>query len=1212
MSVVGKILQVTPGTYVNQFPIEFTTSTTNQFTHDSIYLGESASSVNNYYVNYFCHIAGTNNFDPKVISYDGATKIASISSWTGTNFQSTGTTSSISISSVAVSSFTSYTNVWLVNYTKSASAPTPVASDRIQSASRSYIVTTATTSQLRLAGDPFNTTLAPSTGIAVVTPTRWSAGTPRVGSNVQLIKDYPVVSTFTWEKDGVEIPYIKGASYTPSSAGVYTVVEKAARYNDIVSEGTASIQTFSYSVSGLKDDTLTYWDNLEYLGAFRAPNYDQGGNDNTSNGGPIAFYAAGNSGAGSIIARGNSALNKVYEMSIPNQDTWAVSENDTMPVATILSNGTVDPIEGQLNLSGITGIANNSIGGLLVYDDSLIVTAHNPYSTSTVAAWFWKRPVNLSTTGQVQGPFAVSDILTSNTFPYNNYRCFAGYLSALSSSTQTLLGNPVVCGLSAANTDSNTSDGPAIASLNPGNLSGVTGYRNTFTINSEVSITLNAGASTVTNYFAGWRLTTLSGENGLGTISSYNGETKIATVSGGGFSGTAGTFQGLLIPPVSAKALAMYSSGQLQSGIEYQIQGIFNSTGRDIKGIVAPNGTDSVLLFGRMGNGWYQKNAVSTISKSGKRYFNSTSTVDIVGDKAWPYHSKIWCYNSRDLEQVKLGNQTPGMVKPYATYNFEFPFADGPITGITYDSILRRIYIAVTSSYTQNTVLHVYRVNNAVSSFLAGQDYPIKSLALPGDFSWPTSLEQPLNTLITSSPIRITGIAPNSRIRPNRLSAAISINNKPFTSQEQTVNNDDIVRCQATTSAQTDTVGSVGVIINGVTIGGWSYRTHNESREPQVFQVGPARAIQTLNQIASTLVAGDIVELDPGTYPSVTLTRSGSVGKPIVIRGNNSVFSGGTFTIHLSGSHNVILDNLEITGGTEVGLRSQAQNIILQNSKVYNCPRHGILGADRGSGNFTIKNCEIYGVGGLLPGEAFKHAVYVATDKDAFPNSVLRLENNYIHSYKGNGVKSRAARTELYYNWIDGQNDPQTLYNIELIGYQEFFYHTDLLNSDVVGNVFISNSLYTMRLGGDGSGSSRGRVRLAHNTILIGSSFNQFNPIIRMASKLDSVYLINNLFARSDNSTLALRLFRDDITSTGVWTSGRFKIAGTTNLMPANTNISPATELINNVQTQTTPADLSDQLPGYNIENPLIQMAYVANTSTSNIPRTITKIGALE
>jgi hypothetical protein len=548
---------------------------------------------------------------------------------------------------------------------------------------------------------------------------QWSAGTPVAGDTWYIIKDYPVIRTFSWMKDGVDINDSDGPSFTPSTAGSYQIKEIARRYADDLTPGPTTTTISAPSViTGTRANNLVYKEDLTYLGCFTTPNLVNPNGRAFDYGGPIVYNPAGNGGVGSIFIRGHIYDNLVTEISVPAQGTWATNNSASVPVATSLSGAWYDPTEGQLATSGISGGAATLIGGLGILDGKLIVTAHNQYSSGTSAAWFWQRPLNLATTGSVEGPFSVTDILTSNTYPRNNPRCFAGYTALVPSSLQAQLGGPMICGLSAQSIVSNTSDGPAINSFDPANFTGVSARRGTVTTATSTSLTLDAGASSTTDFYVGYRATNGSGSTGLATVTAYNGTTKVATLTG--WSTPAAGNPWVLIPPVAAKSMCLYQTGQLQAGVDWQYQGIMNWTGRVLGGAVIPNNTKSVLVYGSCGGGLYQY-TISTISNGKARYFANTTSTDTPGEKAWPYRMRVWAYNIDELEQVRLGVTPLANIKPYAVWNFSAPFKGAgsfATGGVTYDTVNKRIFASMSGLSFGNMVIHCWQITG--SSATAG------------------------------------------------------------------------------------------------------------------------------------------------------------------------------------------------------------------------------------------------------------------------------------------------------------------------------------------------------------------------------------------------------------------------------------------------------------------------------------------------------------
>jgi hypothetical protein len=176
------------------------------------------------------------------------------------------------------------------------------------------------------------------------------------------------------------------------------------------------------------------------------------------------------------------------------------------------------------------------------------------------------------------------------------------------------------------------------------------------------------------------------------------------------------------------------------------------------------------------------------------------------------------------------------------------------------------------------------------------------------------------------------------------------------------------------------------------------------------YLVGPARTYHNLNEVAGVLNPGDLVLVDGNqTYPSALLSRSGTQAQPITIRGvringNRPILSGGTNTIEVQSDWTVI-ESFEITGGTFRCFYHHANQVTLRDSLVRDCPAHGILGADTGSGSFTMEYNEVRHCGN----GASQRAIYMATNEDDYPGSVFRMQHNWVHDQNGgNSVKSRA------------------------------------------------------------------------------------------------------------------------------------------------------------------------------------------------------------
>lgn len=226
-----------------------------------------------------------------------------------------------------------------------------------------------------------------------------------------------------------------------------------------------------------------------------------------------------------------------------------------------------------------------------------------------------------------------------------------------------------------------------------------------------------------------------------------------------------------------------------------------------------------------------------------------------------------------------------------------------------------------------------------------------------------------------------------------------------------------------------------------------------------VYQVGPTRSYKTLQSVEGLLQPGDVVELDGDESYSggITFDRNGSSAAKIVIRGisvngHRPIVSGGTNTIEAAGDH-YVFENLELTGGSSRCFYHHADDITLRNSVVRDCPQHGILGADSDSGSLYLEHCEVFGCGDGTQ----KHQIYIATDQEAHPGSVFRMDHCYVHDANGgNNVKTRAERNEIRYNWIEGAE----YHEIELIGPEGVDASLAREDSDVVGNVLFKRNSF--------------------------------------------------------------------------------------------------------------------------------------------------------
>lgn len=165
-----------------------------------------------------------------------------------------------------------------------------------------------------------------------------------------------------------------------------------------------------------------------------------------------------------------------------------------------------------------------------------------------------------------------------------------------------------------------------------------------------------------------------------------------------------------------------------------------------IKGVVFPEGTGSVLFFGRHGvgvpcygfgttiasqaatsaqiqasvaaNGTLYTCGSATTDGSGNDYCCYDPSDGSKGTHGYPYVHQVWAYNAADMVAVKNGSKQPWDIFPYAVWNYALPFQteSRSIAGAAYDSATQRIYISQIMGNSDLPVVHVFQVKLAGTS----------------------------------------------------------------------------------------------------------------------------------------------------------------------------------------------------------------------------------------------------------------------------------------------------------------------------------------------------------------------------------------------------------------------------------------------------------------------------------------------------------------
>ncbi len=134
---------------------------------------------------------------------------------------------------------------------------------------------------------------------------------------------------------------------------------------------------------------------------------------------------------------------------------------------------------------------------------------------------------------------------------------------------------------------------------------------------------------------------------------------------------------------------------------------LFNVT-MQVGGVVIPEGSRSVLFFGRLGLGPYcygEASDCGDVAETSK------------GPHMAPYACYVWAYDVSDLSAVRRGEKNGWDIKPYAVWPLLLPFAsaNAKIKGATYDAATGRIFLSTSQNWTpqgdsDRPLIHVFKV----------------------------------------------------------------------------------------------------------------------------------------------------------------------------------------------------------------------------------------------------------------------------------------------------------------------------------------------------------------------------------------------------------------------------------------------------------------------------------------------------------------------
>ncbi len=224
---------------------------------------------------------------------------------------------------------------------------------------------------------------------------------------------------------------------------------------------------------------------LVYEGAFKVPRGGSDGSTFSYGGTALGFNPQSNS----LFLTGHKNYQLTAEISIP---TVVNSQNiNNLNTATILQTFR-DATEGRRNSINPGDSNDQRIGGHFVFGGNLYIAGFSYYDANgSQSTSHFKRPLSLSTTGQIQGPVRVG----------NRVHFTSAYMGIIPPEWQSALGGPALTGNCCRSIISNQSRGPAVSVFNPEDIGRVNPVPATDLVHYTSSGQLGSGESTQNPYF---------------------------------------------------------------------------------------------------------------------------------------------------------------------------------------------------------------------------------------------------------------------------------------------------------------------------------------------------------------------------------------------------------------------------------------------------------------------------------------------------------------------------------------------------------------------------------------------------------------------------------------------------------------------------------------------------------------------------------------
>lgn len=274
--------------------------------------------------------------------------------------------------------------------------------------------------------------------------------------------------------------------------------------------------------------------------------------------------------------------------------------------------------------------------------------------------------------------------------------------------------------------------------------------------------------------------------------------------------------------------------------------------------------------------------------------------------------------------------------------------------------------------------------------------------------------------------------------------------------------------------------------------------------------VGPGKAYPTIAAAAAAAAAGDVIEIDAGTYhETVTWQRDGltvrGVGGRAIVDLTGIAISNGK-GIFVSAGANATFERLEFVGAAVpdqngAGIRWEGGGSLTVRDCVFRSNENGILGGDHADNTALIEFSEFVDNGRGDVG--FTHSIYIGAIE------ALTFRGNWSHALWPDGadighlLKSRARHNVITYNRLTSEGGPSS-YEINLPQGGEAYVIGNLVQQRVGGQrIMVSFG------DGDGTPYPGSKLYVVHNTLV--SESTGAATFIRTTQADAQVTVIDNL-----------------------------------------------------------------------------------------------------